>query len=106
MVRVSGDINEESSIFEAVKFISDNEVRYGTDATLPDISYKYIIDRIHNVNKIIDNNIIIKEIFLPPQGKYIEVICAQVKPWAAQFDQDQEVFVVSVREFQDTDIMA
>ena len=88
MVRASGDINEESSKFEPVNFISDNEVKYGNDAKLPDISYKYAIDTIHNVKKIIDNNIIIREIFLLPQGKYREVICAQVKSRAAQFDQE------------------
>ena len=68
MVPVSGDIQEESSNFEPVNFISSNEVKYGTDGKLPEISYKYAIDKIHHVKEITDHNIIIGKTFLIPQG--------------------------------------
>ena len=40
-----------------------------------------------------------------PQGKYREVIHAQVKARADQFDQEQEMLLVSLVEGQATDIM-
>ena len=61
MVPVSGEIKEESSKFERVNFIYDNEVKDGTDDTLLTISYKYAIYTINHVNDIIDHNIIIRK---------------------------------------------
>ena len=53
------------------------------------VSYKDAINKIQHVNEIIDHNILLGKIFLPPQGEDSEVICAQFKACAAQFDQDQ-----------------
>ena len=43
--------------------------------------------------------------FLLPQGEDGEVICAQVKARADHFDQEQQMFPVSLGEGQATDIM-
>ena len=103
MVQVSGDIKGESSNFEPVKFIYGYEVKDGTDDKIPYISYKYEIDKIHHVNDIIYHKIISRKTFLPPQGKYRKFICAQFK---AQADQlEKEIFLVSLGERQDTDIV-
>ena len=105
MVAVSGEIKEESSNFEPVNFVSDNEVTDGTEDTLLKLSYKYAINTIHQVNEIIDHNIVIRETFFLPHGKDGEVIRAQVKDRADQFDKEQEMFLVILGEVQATDIM-
>ena len=105
MIIVSVEIKEESSNFEPVNFVSDNEVKDGTDNTLPTLRYKYAIDTIHQVNEIIDHSIVTKNTFLLPHGEDGEVIRDQVKSWAAQFYQDQEMFLFSLGEGQDTNIM-
>ena len=68
MVLVSVRIKEGSSNFETVNFIYANEVKYGTDDTVPAIRHKYAIDTIHHVNEIIDNDIIAGKTFLLLQG--------------------------------------
>ena len=68
-----------------------------------EISYKYAMDTIHHFNEIIDHNIIVGKIFLLPQVKDGEVIRAQVKAWGAQFDQEQDMFLVSLEEGQATE---
>ena len=82
-----------------------NEVEDGTYDTLPDISYKGAINEIQNINDIIYHNILIKKTFLPPQGEDGKFIHAQVKARAAQFDQDQEMFLFIFGEGQSTGIM-
>ena len=89
MVQVSGEIKEESSNFEPVNFVSANEVKDGTDDTLPTLIYKDAIDTIHQVNEIMDHKIVTGKTFLIPHGEDGEVIHAQVKARYAQFDQDQ-----------------
>ena len=69
-------------------------------------SYKDAINTIHQINNIIYHQIFIRKTYLLPHGKYGEVICAQVKSWDSQFDQDQDIFLVSLDEVQATDIMA
>ena len=64
------------------------------------LRYKDAIDTIQQVNKIIDHNIVIRNNFLIPHDKDGEVIRAQVKARAAQFDQEQEMFLVSLSEGQ------
>ena len=88
MVPVSVDIKEESSKFEPFNFFSDNEVNNGTDYSLPALSYKDVNDIIHQVNNIIDQNIVIGKTFLLPYGEDGEVICSQVKAWASKSDQE------------------
>ena len=53
MIPFGGDINEKSSNFEPVNFVSANEVKDGTNNTLTALSYKSSIDNIHQVNDII-----------------------------------------------------
>ena len=40
-----------------------------------------------------------------PQGKYGEVICAQVKARAEHFDQEQEMLLFSIGEVEATEII-
>ena len=98
MVPVSGETKRESSNIDPVSSISDNDVDYGTDDTLPDISYKDAIDIIQYINDIIDHNILTSE-----DG---EVIRAQLKALDELFDQDLEMFLVSLDNVQDNVIMA
>ena len=105
MVPVSGEIKEESSNFEPVNFVSDNEVKDGTDDILPKLSYKYSIDTIRQVNYIIDHNIVIGKISLLTHGDYVEVIRDQFNAQDAHFDQEQEIFLVSLSEVRYSDIM-
>ena len=42
---------------------------------------------------------------LQPHGEDGDLIRAQVKAWADKFDQDQEMFLVSLGEGQATDIL-
>ena len=93
MIIVSVEIKEESSNFEPVNFVSDNEVKYGTDYTLTTLIYKDDIDTIHPVNDIIDHNIVTRKTFLVPYGEDGEVIRAQVKAWTDQFDQEHDMFL-------------
>ena len=79
MVPDSVEIKEEYFNFEPVNFIFANIVKDCTDDTIPKINYKNAIDTTHNVNEIIDHNIITGKTFLPSYGKVGEVISAQVK---------------------------
>ena len=105
MVTVSEQIKEESYNFEPVNFVSANEVKNGTDDTLPTLRYKYAIDTIPQANEITDHTIITGNTFLLTHGKDGEAIHDKVKYWDAQVDQEQEMFLVSLSEGQDTDIM-
>ena len=60
MVPVIGEIKEEYSNLEPVNFVSTDKVKYGTDGTLPILSYKDAIATINQVNNIIDHNILLK----------------------------------------------
>ena len=68
MIQVSGEINEKSSNFEPVNFVSANEVKDGTNDTLKALSYKSAIDNIHQVNDIIYKKNFIGKTFLIPHG--------------------------------------
>ena len=105
MVPVSGEIKEESSNFEHVNFVSDNEVKGGNDGTLLTLIYKDAIDTIHQVNDITDHTILNGKTLLQTHVKDWEVIHAQVKSWDDQSDQYQEMFLIRIVEGQDTDIM-
>ena len=109
MVPASGETNTKSSTeslnTELINFISANKVDYGTDDTLPTIIYKDAIDTIQKSNDIIYNNILIRRMFLLPQGEYVEVVHAQFKVRDAQFYQEQEMLLVSPGEGQATDGM-
>ena len=71
---------------------------------LPKLRYKDAIETIHQVKEIIDHNIDIIKTLLQYHGEDGEAIRAQVKAWADQFDQDQEMFLVSLGDGQATDI--
>ena len=105
MVPASGKAKTESLNAYLTNFILDNEAQDGTDDALPDIRYTYAIDTIRQVNEIIDYNILIRKTFLFTQGEDGEFIRSQVKVCAAQFDQDQEMLLVSLCEVQATDVM-
>ena len=105
MVQVSGEIKEESYNFEPVNFVSANEVKDGTENTLPSLSYKDNIGSINQVNKIIYHNIVTGKTFMIPKGEDGEVIRDQVKSRDAHLDQEKEIFLVSLGEGQDTDIL-
>ena len=62
------------------------------------------IDTIHQFNDIIYHNIFTGKNFLLSHGKYWEVICVQVKAWATQFDQEQDMFLVRLGEGQATEM--
>ena len=87
MVPVIGEIKEYSSNLETFNFFSANEVKYGTDGTLPALNYKDVIGIVCQFNAIIDHNIFIRNTLLQPHGKDVEMICTQFKAWAEQFDQ-------------------
>ena len=72
---------------------------------LPPISYNDTINTFLQIKKVTDHNIVIRNKFLLPHGKNGEVICAQVKAWDSQFDQEQKIFLVSLSEVQATSIM-
>ena len=105
MVQDIGKMKTESLNTEPINFILDNEVEDWNDDTLLDISYKDDIDTIQHVNDIIDNNILIRKTFLLPQGEDGEVIRAQVKARDAEFNLKQEMFLISLCEGQDTEVM-
>ena len=98
MVPVSGQIKEESSNFELVNFVSVDKVKYGTDGTILTLIYKDGIDTICQLNEIIDQNIFIGNTLLQPHGEDGELIRAQVNTWSDQFDQEQEMLLVSIIE--------
>ena len=87
MVLVSGDIKEQSSKFETFDFFSANEVKDGTDNTLPTLIYKDAIITIHQVNEIIDYIIFIINTFLLPHVEDVESIRAQYKAQDLKLDQ-------------------
>ena len=89
MIPFGGEINEKSSNFEPVNFVSADEVKDVTNDTLPKLSYKDVIDNIHQVNDNIDRQIFIGKTFLLPHDEDGEVIHDQVKARSSQFDQDQ-----------------
>ena len=64
MVPDSVEINGEYFNFEPVNFIFGNMVKDWTDDTIPKINYKNAIDTTHNVNEIIDHNIITGKTFI------------------------------------------
>ena len=105
MIPFSGEINEKSSNFEPVNFVSDDEVKDVTNNTLPKLSYKDVIDTIHQVNDNIDRQIFIGKTFLLPHDEDGDVIHDQVKARSSQFDQYHYMFLVSLGEGQATDIM-
>ena len=70
------------------------------------LSYKDYIRNIHKVNEIMDHNIVIGKTFLLTHGKDEQVIHYQVTAWADQFDQEKEMFLVSLGAGQATDTMA
>ena len=90
MVPVSGDTKTESSTkylnTEPIHFILDNKVDYGNGDTLLNIINKGAIDTIQHVNEIIENNTLIGNFLLIPQGDHGEVISAQVKSCSDQYD--------------------
>ena len=109
LVPVRGETEAESSTeslnTKTIYFISDKNVKDGTDDTLSNISYKDDIDTIQPVNDIIYNTILIGEKIPILQCEDCEVIQAQVKSRAAQFHQEQKMLLVSIGENQATDVM-
>ena len=69
------------------------------------LSYKYAIATINKVKEIIDHIIVIGNNLLQPHEEDGEVIHAQVKAWAGQFNQAQGIFRFSIGVVQATDIM-
>ena len=67
--------------------------------------YRDAIETIHQVKEIIDHNIDIIKTLLQYHGEDGEAIRAQVKAWADQFYQQQEIFIVILGEVQATYIM-
>ena len=69
------------------------------------LSYNDAVYNFYQVNEIINHNIFIRKTLLLPHGEDGELIRAQVKSWTAHFDQDQDMFLVSISEVQATDSM-
>ena len=91
MVPVSGETNTESLNTKPINFISANKVEDGTA-----IIYKDDIDTIQYINDIIYHNILTGKNSLPTQGEEGEVIRSQVKACADEFNQEQDMFLVSI----------
>ena len=69
------------------------------------LSYNDAVYNFYQVNEIINHNIFIRKTLLLPHCKDGEGIPDQVKTRSAQFDQDQQMFLVSIGEGQATGIM-